>query len=315
MILPLHEQVRARVRDALARLHGITEELWIPIEYPPNRALGDLLRIVATRFDRALGDRGMLSRLGGDERNRLADEANKKLGQVRVRLSEPTRPGYENAAVEITQALPSGGGWLVAHYDRQPVPSTAPDILIAAALGSSLTGAAAAWLAGRVSRPLSALAYAADEVARGRSVPRLRVKGPDDIRQAAEAFNEMSDRVTRTLERQRQLLSAVGHDLRTPIAAMRISSEFVEDSEVRDRLTRNLDELQSLTESVLAAARATAGGAFTLPRTAGLVPVRSRCSVPSATRATIDNALVTGSRVPALVWGTRSLPLRNSMAM
>ena len=151
----------------------------------------------------------------------LADEANKKLGQVRVRLSEPTRPGYENAAVEITQALPSGGGWLVAHYERQPVPSTAPDILIAAALGSILTGAAAAWLAGRVSRPLSALAYAADEVARGRSVPRLRVKGPDDIRQAAEAFNEMSDRVTRTLERQRQLLSAVGHDLRTPIAAMR----------------------------------------------------------------------------------------------
>jgi arginyl-tRNA synthetase len=42
MILPLHEQVRARVRDALARLHGITEDIVIPIEYPPNRALGDL---------------------------------------------------------------------------------------------------------------------------------------------------------------------------------------------------------------------------------------------------------------------------------
>jgi len=42
MILPLHEQVRARVRDALSRLHGITEDLVIPIEYPPNRTLGDL---------------------------------------------------------------------------------------------------------------------------------------------------------------------------------------------------------------------------------------------------------------------------------
>jgi signal transduction histidine kinase len=79
------------------------------------------------------------------------------------------------------------------------------------------------------------------------------------MRRAAEAFNEMSDRVTRTLESHRQLLSAVGHDLRTPIAAMRITAEFVEDAETRDRLSRNLDELQSLTEAVLSAARARPG--------------------------------------------------------
>ena len=42
-----------------------------------------------------------------------------------------------------------------------------------------------------------------------------------------------------TLESQRQLLSAVGHDLRTPLAAMRITAEFVQDAEVQDRLTRN----------------------------------------------------------------------------
>jgi signal transduction histidine kinase len=106
---------------------------------------------------------------------------------------------------------------------------------------------------------LSALAYASDEVARGRIAPRLKVKGPDDIRLAAEAFNAMSDRVTRTLESQRQLLSAVGHDLRTPLAAMRITAEFVEDGEVRERLARNLEELQSLTEAVLSAARAGPG--------------------------------------------------------
>ncbi len=126
-------------------------------------------------------------------------------------------------------------------------------------MGTILTGAAAAWLAGRVSRPLSALAYAADEVARGRIAPRLPDTGPDDIRHAAKAFNEMSDRVTRTLESHRQLLSAVGHDLRTPLAAMRITAEFVEDAEVRDRLTRNLDELQSMTEAVLSAARSGPG--------------------------------------------------------
>ena len=52
------------------------------------------------------------------------------------------------------------------------------------------------------------------------------------------AFNAMTDQVTRTLESQRQLLSAVGHDLRTPITAMRINTEFVEDEEIRERLRR-----------------------------------------------------------------------------
>ena len=54
MILPLHEQVRARVRDALAQLHGITDALWIPIEYPPNRALGDLGTPIAFDLARRL---------------------------------------------------------------------------------------------------------------------------------------------------------------------------------------------------------------------------------------------------------------------
>jgi arginyl-tRNA synthetase len=55
MILPLHEQVRARVRDALARLHGIDDAgLEVPIEYPPNRTLGDLGTPVAFDLARRL---------------------------------------------------------------------------------------------------------------------------------------------------------------------------------------------------------------------------------------------------------------------
>lgn len=55
MILPLHEQLRARVRDALARLHGIDDpDLVIPIEYPPNRTLGDLGTPIAFDLARRL---------------------------------------------------------------------------------------------------------------------------------------------------------------------------------------------------------------------------------------------------------------------
>ena len=55
MILPLHDQLRARVRDALAHLHGITDaDLTIPIEYPPTRTLGDLGTPIAFDLARRL---------------------------------------------------------------------------------------------------------------------------------------------------------------------------------------------------------------------------------------------------------------------
>jgi arginyl-tRNA synthetase len=55
MILPLHEQLRNRVRDVLARQHGVTDpDLQIAIEYPPNRTLGDLGTPVAFELARRL---------------------------------------------------------------------------------------------------------------------------------------------------------------------------------------------------------------------------------------------------------------------
>jgi len=196
-----------------------------------------------------------------------AAESNANLGEIRVRLA-PAADGRRQRngdrlpkrapSIEIAQAL-ENGTWAGARYERPSAPPRTPSILFATALAALLTGGAAAWLAGRVSRPLSALSRAADEVARGSVAPLLPVEGPRDMRRAMEAFNAMSGRVTKTLEADRQLLSAVGHDLRTPLTALRITAEFVKDEDVRDRLMRNLDELKSLTDAVLSAARAGPG--------------------------------------------------------
>lgn len=161
----------------------------------------------------------------------------------------------DRITLEITQTISSSGESLLARFSSPPAPSPTPDILLAGAICMVLTGAAAAWIAERVSRPLSSLAFAANEVARGHSVPRLRTDGPTDFKRTAVAFNMMSERVGRTLDGHRRLLAAVGHDLRTPLAAMRISAEFVDDEIVRDRLIGNLDDLQLLTERLLSTAR------------------------------------------------------------
>ena len=135
------------------------------------------------------------------------------------------------------------------------------EIMVAAVAAILVASAAAALMARRVARPLYDLTAAASVVARGGTAPHVIEKGPDDVRNAAIAFNQMTEKVTRTMESQRHLLSAVGHDLRTPITAMRINLEFVEDEELREGLQQNLDELQELTEQVLAAARGASGEA------------------------------------------------------
>jgi signal transduction histidine kinase len=253
----------ARITAAADRIAAVFRYVMsIPLEQraPAVAALSGNLFHYSIQPSPPFGENAM----SDEERQIAADlysgERKRNFSPARVRMIEQSGPlSNEGPVFEITQPLPNGDGWLTAEFSRPPAPSPAPAILIAALLGTILTGAAAAWLAGRVSRPLLALAFAADEVARGRVAPRLPDTGPDDIRHAAKAFNEMSDRVTRTLESHRQLLSAVGHDLRTPLAAMRITAEFVVDEEVRDRLTRNLDELQSMTEAVLSAARSGPG--------------------------------------------------------
>jgi signal transduction histidine kinase len=133
------------------------------------------------------------------------------------------------------------------------------EIVVATVTAILVASAAAALMARRVVRPLSELTRAASVAAHGGNAPAVEEKGPEDVRNAAMAFNRMTEKVTKTMEAQRHLLSAVGHDLRTPITAMRINLEFVEDDELRDRLQSNLDELQDLTEQVLSAARGAGG--------------------------------------------------------
>lgn len=164
------------------------------------------------------------------------------------------RGAPEGPVVEITLPVVRNTE-LVVTFFRPPAEPWPTQIMIAALVAIIVTSAAAAFMARRVTRPLRELAAAASQAARGGSAQRVSEQGPDDIRRAAHAFNAMNDQVSRTLESQRHLLSAVGHDLRTPITAMRISTEFVSDAEVRERLEKNLTELQELTEAVLDAAR------------------------------------------------------------
>ncbi len=107
----------------------------------------------------------------------------------------------------------------------------------------------------RITRPMRALAGAAERLGRGEDVPPLPDEGPDDVRQTTQAFNEMVERLHRFVRDRTRMLAAISHDLRTPITSLRLRAEFVEDPEVREKILETLAEMQEMVEAVLAFVR------------------------------------------------------------
>jgi signal transduction histidine kinase len=106
-----------------------------------------------------------------------------------------------------------------------------------------------------ITQPMKWLAQAADALGRGEEVAPIVAQGPREIRRAIEAFNDMRERLSRSVLDRTRMLASVGHDLRTPITTMRLRAEFIEDDEMRNRMLSSLDEMQHMAEAALAFAR------------------------------------------------------------
>lgn len=107
----------------------------------------------------------------------------------------------------------------------------------------------------RLVRPLRDLTEAARRFrGRGETVP-LAPKGPVDVRRAIEAFNAMGARVGSLIDEKDRMLGAIGHDLRTPLASLRIRAESMEPAEERERMIATIEEMAALLEDTLELAR------------------------------------------------------------
>ena len=124
--------------------------------------------------------------------------------------------------------------------------------------------AAMVWMAARLARPLRDLTAAADRF-RGRGeAPRVEPSGPADLRRAILAFNAMGERVSAMLDEKDRMLGAIGHDLRTPLASLRIRAESVEPEEESRRMIATIEEMTAMLDDTLALARS--GRAVEAPR-------------------------------------------------
>ncbi len=100
---------------------------------------------------------------------------------------------------------------------------------VAGALGAALAAAVAFGLARAIARPVARVAWASRRVAEGESPGRLDVEGPEEVRQLATAFNDLSLELRRAQDAERDFLLSIGHELKTPLTAIRGHAEALED--------------------------------------------------------------------------------------
>jgi len=116
-------------------------------------------------------------------------------------------------------------------------------------------------VARRLTRRLEALEQGVARLGSGQLSTRVPVQGQDEIARLAERFNWSAERIERLVDAQRRMLLSASHELRSPLARVRVALELIRDrggAEVERRVAGavvDIDELDALVDDLLLASR------------------------------------------------------------
>lgn len=141
-----------------------------------------------------------------------------------------------------------------------------------------------AWLlARRLASPIAAFARAADRLGRDPRAPPLDMRGSTEIVAAANAFNQMQERLRRYVDDRTAMVGAIAHDLRTPLTRLKFRIEAVPD-DLKPKLSGDIDQM----EAMIAATMGFVSDA-TRPRE------RTRLELASLVESIVDEMAETGA--------------------
>lgn len=172
----------------------------------------------------------------------LRNALRKRLAGAEVRIE-----ANNEASLVWIQPADFAGRWIAL---RWPV---APEKALAIQLGVLLAAAgvvfvAAALYARRLAAPLRVLAESAARLSRGEDARVGSLGGPREFDDVASAFDAMAGQLREAEARRELMLAGISHDLRTPLARMRIAIELLDDRDAarRDSLAREIEEVDAL---------------------------------------------------------------------
>ncbi len=210
----------------------------------------------------------------------------------------------------------------------EPPPPIAWPFVGAMAAMAAIVVLASLWAVRRVTAPLGVVTRAARRFGRDVNAPPIEATGSREMREAAQAFNEMQSRLQATLRNRTTMLAALSHDLRTPLTLLRLRIESLAESEERTRMLASIDTLEAMVSATLGYARDTMSAEPWRPTDIGALvqslvddledagmavaltasePVVLTCQATSLRRAIsnlVENAVTYGTRARVAVTGS-----------
>ena len=185
------------------------------------------------------------------------------LAAVGDRLPPPhrgrTQSGWMRSHGEGTTVavrLP-GERWLVARHGPHG-PGFAGGWLGGLALLAVAIAVGAYPLVRRTTRRLERLQDRVEQLGKGELATRVEVEGNDEVADLARSFNRAAGRIEKLVNAQRGLLASASHELRSPLARIRVAIELLasdSNHELRDQVATDIAELDDLIGEVLFASR------------------------------------------------------------
>ena len=100
-------------------------------------------------------------------------------------------------------------------------------------------------------RPITNLARAAEKFGKGEEVEEFKPSGAMEIRKAGHEFAKMRKRIRRHLNQRNEMLSGISHDLRTPLTRMKLQIAFIDDKDLAEKLTEDINEMEKMLNEYL----------------------------------------------------------------
>ncbi len=108
----------------------------------------------------------------------------------------------------------------------------------------------------RINQPLRGLTAAARAVGRGEPAPHLPESGANEVAEVSKAFNQMASDLAAQEQNRALVLAGISHDLRTPLARLRLGVEMSGDSSLREGMVADIEQMDGVIGQFLDFARA-----------------------------------------------------------
>ena len=100
-------------------------------------------------------------------------------------------------------------------------------------------------------KPLVKLAKAAERFGKGDYVNDFRASGSQEIRKAAFEFDRMAKRINRHLNQRAEMLSGISHDLRTPLTQLKLQLAMLQQKDISEKMSKDIDEMEKMLNDYL----------------------------------------------------------------